>query len=386
MDEHEKIEEFKRKLKADKLKEGDAESSDDEEADEENEDEDKYADHIDMPGTKVDSKQRITVRNLRIREDTAKYLRNLDIDSAHYDPKTRSMRNNPYENTGKKKEDVVYAGENFIRYSGDTMKQAKAQSFAWEAYDQGVDISVMAEPTKLEMLHKQFSEKKTEYEEKVSESLLDKYGGKEHLKVPPRELLLAQSEEYIEYSRSGKVIVGAEKAITKSRYEEDVYINNHTSVWGSYYCEGQWGFHCCHSIIKNSYCTGSAGKTSIRDPDKFLVPAQPDKFLVPAVPPKVNEEESVLNGQKEKKEKRQKKKKKKRSKKSKKARKEVDSSDSSTEDEKEDETEDELSKEELRKKKLREALIRAKIEEDEGRKMQVTDERDRGYNVKHNNK
>ena len=36
-----------------------------------------------------------TVRNLRIREDTAKYLRNLNTDSAYYDPKTRSMRDNP---------------------------------------------------------------------------------------------------------------------------------------------------------------------------------------------------------------------------------------------------------------------------------------------------
>lgn len=34
----------------------------------------------------------MSVRNLRIREDTAKYLRNLDPGSAFYDPKTRSMR------------------------------------------------------------------------------------------------------------------------------------------------------------------------------------------------------------------------------------------------------------------------------------------------------
>ena len=68
-----------------------------EEADEE--DEDKYVDEVDMPGTKVDSKQRITVRNLRIREDTAKYLRNLDPNSAYYDPKTRSMRDNPNANS-----------------------------------------------------------------------------------------------------------------------------------------------------------------------------------------------------------------------------------------------------------------------------------------------
>ena len=36
-----------------------------------------------------------SVRNLRIREDTAKYLLNLDLDSAYYDPKTRSMREDP---------------------------------------------------------------------------------------------------------------------------------------------------------------------------------------------------------------------------------------------------------------------------------------------------
>ena len=59
----------------------------------------------------VDSKQRISVRNLRIREDTAKYLRNLDPNSAYYDPKTRSMRDNPYKNTGKAPEDVDFAGE-----------------------------------------------------------------------------------------------------------------------------------------------------------------------------------------------------------------------------------------------------------------------------------
>jgi hypothetical protein len=38
---------------------------------------------------------RMSVRNLRIREDTAKFLFNLDPNSAHYDPKTRSLRSNP---------------------------------------------------------------------------------------------------------------------------------------------------------------------------------------------------------------------------------------------------------------------------------------------------
>lgn len=38
------------------------------------------------------------------------------------------------------------------------------------------------------------------------------------------------------------------------------YLNNHKSVWGSYWNSGQWGFACCHSLIKNSYCLGEAGK------------------------------------------------------------------------------------------------------------------------------
>lgn len=54
--------------------------------------EEKYADAVDMPGQKVDMKTRMTVRNLRLREDTAKYLRDLDDTTTQYDPKTRSLR------------------------------------------------------------------------------------------------------------------------------------------------------------------------------------------------------------------------------------------------------------------------------------------------------
>lgn len=67
-------------------------------SDEEDEDQDKYAEAADAVGQKLDTKTRITVRNLRIREDTAKYLINLDPSSAYYDPKTRSMRDNPLRN------------------------------------------------------------------------------------------------------------------------------------------------------------------------------------------------------------------------------------------------------------------------------------------------
>jgi pre-mRNA-processing factor SLU7 len=59
------------------------------------------------------AEMKTTVRNLRIREDTPKYLRNLSLDSAHYDPKARSMRANPFPNENP--EDLAFAGDNFIR-------------------------------------------------------------------------------------------------------------------------------------------------------------------------------------------------------------------------------------------------------------------------------
>lgn len=42
-----------------------------------------------------DPKVRTAVRNLRQREDVAKYLRNLDPNSARYDPKSRTLKDNP---------------------------------------------------------------------------------------------------------------------------------------------------------------------------------------------------------------------------------------------------------------------------------------------------
>lgn len=56
---------------------------------------------------------------------------------------------------------------------------------------------------------------------------MSQYGGEEHLDAPPRELLLAQTEDYVEYSRHGAVLKGQEKAVARSKYEEDVLLQNH---------------------------------------------------------------------------------------------------------------------------------------------------------------
>ena len=41
--------------------------------------------------------------------------------------------------------------------------------------------------------------------------------------------------------------------------EEDVMTQNHKAVWGSFWQSGQWGYSCCRSFQKNSYCTGIRG-------------------------------------------------------------------------------------------------------------------------------
>uniref|UniRef100_A0A1A9VKS2 Pre-mRNA-splicing factor SLU7 n=1 Tax=Glossina austeni TaxID=7395 RepID=A0A1A9VKS2_GLOAU len=117
VEEYVKVKEAKRQLKAEKLNDPAAEIS------EISGNEDKYVDEVDMPRTKMDSKERIRVRNLRIREDTAKYLRNTDPKSTFYDPKTRSMRDNPNPQVPAEELDV--------------------------------DVHLLAEATKLQLLQKQ---------------------------------------------------------------------------------------------------------------------------------------------------------------------------------------------------------------------------------------
>lgn len=251
-------------------REGDLSNSDsgsDYESDMESEDEE-FRDHdegtmfterVARQGGVGGAQMKTTVRNLRIREDTAKYLRNLNPNSAYYDPKTRSMRDNP--NPELNPEDTTFIGDNMTRFTGDAQKLASAQLFAWEAYSKGTDIHPLANPSQAEFLKKQYEERKALLEKEKSSKILEKYGGQEHLEAPPKELLLAQSEHYVEYSRDGHVVKGRERASARSKYVEDSFENNHTQIWGSWFDRTAmlWGYACCHSKVRKSYCTGEAG-------------------------------------------------------------------------------------------------------------------------------
>uniref|UniRef100_A0A166EEM6 Pre-mRNA-splicing factor SLU7 n=1 Tax=Daucus carota subsp. sativus TaxID=79200 RepID=A0A166EEM6_DAUCS len=216
----------------------DAAASDDEENEDDfRVDEAKVDESKQMDFAKVEKRVRTTgggstgtVRNLRIREDTAKYLLNLDVNSAHYDPKTRSMREDPLPDMDPN--DKFYAGDNQNRVSGQALEFKQLNIHAWEAFEKGnIDLHMQAAPSQAQLLYKNFQVNKEKLKSKAKDTIMDKYGNAATADPLPKELLLGQSEKQVEYDR-GRIVKGQEMALPKSKYEEDVYINNHTTVWG----------------------------------------------------------------------------------------------------------------------------------------------------------
>ena len=211
-----------------------------------------------------------TVRNLRMREDTAKYLLNLDVNSAYYDPKTRSMRENPLPNADPK--DNFFRGDNAVRNDGQVVEFESMNRHAWEQAETGGPsaIHMQGAPSQAEALYKQFKEKKEKLAGQNKQNIMEKYGDASSGKALPDGLALGQTEQYVEYDRAGRLIKGVEKAAAKSRYEEDVFLQNHTTVWGSFWEAGRWGYACCKSFVKNSYCTGKQGAAAALESENMM--------------------------------------------------------------------------------------------------------------------
>jgi pre-mRNA-processing factor SLU7 len=180
------------------------------------------------------------------------------------------MRELPDGTKGTEDPKLQNGKQEFHRPSGDAVKFEKLQKFAWQSERAGGDIHLQANPTMGELLHKRVVEEADKKRSAERSGVLDKYGGAEYLAAPPKELLQS-TEQFIVYTKLGEVINGAEAPATKSRYAEDgkcplkitllisVYVNNHTSVYGSWFRDGRWGYVCCHQFYKNSYCTGATG-------------------------------------------------------------------------------------------------------------------------------
>ena len=74
-----------------------------------------------------DPKVRTAIRNLRQREDVAKYLRNLDPNSAVYHAKSRTMKDNPNPDAPESAQD--FKGDNWVKFTGDAPKLMQMEAF-----------------------------------------------------------------------------------------------------------------------------------------------------------------------------------------------------------------------------------------------------------------
>ena len=263
------------------------------------------------------------MRNLRIREDTAKYLLNLDLQSAHYDPKSRSMREDPQPN--KAPHEKAFLGDNFTRHSGDfhefqalTMHSINAQDKGQAIHPQASSpLPILPQPIVSELCDMGVAKRRAPPRKQrrctcnfrrrrstcsartrmrsrintVTRPCMQIrmrsgccWGRRRHMWNimhrhefwPPRWALVVCScskwpqrltpQHNCEYCGpvQGRVIKGQE-AKARSRYEEDARINNHTSIFGSWWSDGVWGYACCHQMVKNSYCTGTAGEQAQKD-------------------------------------------------------------------------------------------------------------------------
>jgi len=256
VEEHMRMEELRRESERKSAEDAEMEGGDDE---------DKYAEESEMPGQTYDAANRISTRNLRIREDTAKYLLNLDLDSAKYDPKTRTMVD---RGATQDQAAALVEEDNFMRSSGDAAEFERLQRAAWESRERGnkTKMHLQANPTEAEHIKKKEQQAAEEKRARERKALLERYGGEQHLVDKPP--VLEEEERYIEYTPSGQV-KGRGKAIAKSKYAEDKLINNHTAVWGSWWQSFKWGFACCHSTVKNSYCTGEEGIRAAEEANKL---------------------------------------------------------------------------------------------------------------------
>jgi len=175
-----------------------------------------------------------TSKSLHIGDDYSKYLLSLKENSAYYDPKSRSMRENPVPNS-----DLVFRGENALRQSGDALSLLEIENFIKEANqkNQQLNLNNVAMPTQAEKFYEYYKEKKNNFKSDQLKKILDKYGGKEYLELPDNIKKEIQPDEE-----------------ENKKNEENV---EHTSEYGSFYHErlGK-GYKCCLSFEEDSSCGG----------------------------------------------------------------------------------------------------------------------------------
>jgi pre-mRNA-processing factor SLU7 len=110
------------------------------------------------------------------------------------------MRADP--NPDKAPNEKTFAGDNALRESGDEYDfwRRVTEHTVMEG-EKGSSAHLQAAPTQAVMAHANFKEKKARLAAKTEAAVLEKYGDLSAAK-PDEELLLPESEAYVEYDRT----------------------------------------------------------------------------------------------------------------------------------------------------------------------------------------
>lgn len=165
---------------------------------------------------------------VRLREDKAVYLTDVRNESINYDPKTRMMVGDSHDGTES----------SFVKHlSGDAREFEEAKKFAWDGTKRGLEADNFASnPTAAALKRKEQTQAHTARSEALKQQLAGAYGS-------------------LDSASDGTVNGKSDEDVVLSVYPEDVYEHNHTSVWGSYYDAGRWGYRCCKSTDRNDLCS-----------------------------------------------------------------------------------------------------------------------------------
>ncbi|ODQ68332.1 hypothetical protein NADFUDRAFT_81328 [Nadsonia fulvescens var. elongata DSM 6958] len=206
--------------------------------------------------------------SMRNREDTALYLRDLSEDAPVYNPKSKVLMD----------ESMGYIDDKGLfrrNLSGAALEYEKLNEQVEKAMDQGIGMHLQANPTESAQLIKRLARDEQERVEKKRKELTAKYGDVEQASGNPKRMrreltvkpVTGVDPDRLDETRSTTVnshnveskmaparATSSHSDSSASKYEEDVHVGNHSSVWGSYWKDGAWGYACCQSLDKRSYC------------------------------------------------------------------------------------------------------------------------------------
>ena len=140
--------------------------------------------------------------------------------------------------------------DDFVRGHKTDAEFAKDQTFAWEA--KSAEPSTAAEGAGVEVAKVQDAEAMER-----KRALAAKYGDADVVAGRlPAHLLDADDSE----DDDDNVKKRQKKDASIPVYDEDVYRNGHTTVFGSFYdvSTKRWGYRCCKTFGKNAYCTATS--------------------------------------------------------------------------------------------------------------------------------